>query len=51
MTRHPDLLGAYRFVGSYRLLGSSIDIDDPDGNIVGLHSPRDRDTERRHENV
>ncbi len=25
-------------------------IDDPDGNIVGLHSPRDREAERRREN-
>ena len=22
-------------------------VDDPDGNIIGLHSPRDRETERR----
>jgi catechol 2,3-dioxygenase-like lactoylglutathione lyase family enzyme len=25
-------------------------IDDPDGNIVGLHSPRDREAERSREN-
>jgi uncharacterized glyoxalase superfamily protein PhnB len=24
-------------------------VDDPDGNVVGLHSPRDRDEERRRE--
>ena len=24
-------------------------VDDPDGNIVGLHSPRDREAERRRE--
>jgi predicted enzyme related to lactoylglutathione lyase len=24
-------------------------VDDPDGNIVGLHSPRDRESERQRE--
>lgn len=26
-------------------------VDDPDGNIIGLHSPRDREAERRREHA